>query len=306
MAFSGRMLDATYVQFLFQNEVDLLSVQRRELWLFNNWFVANHRWEPAPVLNFVTTIDLWVQMRGIPLLYVCEETALEIAHEIGEIITLDFHDATMTQIAYIRVRVRIGITDRLRFFQRITFDSGETALIRFQYERLRRICSSCFRVTHHRNYCPYRPRLPNYGRERAVFHDERLRSSMNSQSQMTESSFPAPVLPPPRIVTPPLNHGEFLAAHPNFPAPREGLNHQGRGTYYQGLCQGQQVSTDSNITPSVGTALSTGSRRVFEVGQSSRGVETRETRKRQEEKGTHDEQDKAHMKGGILNPPKKR
>jgi len=70
-------------------------------------------------------------MRGIPLPYVCEETSLEIAHELGEIITLDFHDATTTQIAYIRVRVRIGITDRLRFFQRITFDSGETALIRF-------------------------------------------------------------------------------------------------------------------------------------------------------------------------------
>ena len=89
-------------------------------------------------------------MRGIPLIYVCEETVMEIAQELGEIVHLDFHEATTTQIAYIRVRVRFGITDRLRFFQRIIFDSGETATIRFQYERLRRICSSCFRITHNR------------------------------------------------------------------------------------------------------------------------------------------------------------
>ncbi|CAL9242843.1 unnamed protein product [Arabidopsis halleri] len=39
----GRVLDATYVQFLFQSEIDLLSIQRREPWVFNNWFVAMQR-----------------------------------------------------------------------------------------------------------------------------------------------------------------------------------------------------------------------------------------------------------------------
>ncbi|KAL9840628.1 hypothetical protein AtNW77_Chr2g0230761 [Arabidopsis thaliana] len=194
----GRILDATYVQLLFQTEIYLLSVQRREVWLFNNWFVASQRWEAAPSLNFVTTIDLWVQMRGIPILYVFEKTELEIAQELGEIISLDFHDATSTQIAYIRVRVRFGITDRLRFFQRITFESGETALIRFQYERLRRICS-CFRFTHNLNYYPYRQRFQSIDRERAVFRDSVLRSSFNSQSQMTDSSLQVPLHPPPRV-----------------------------------------------------------------------------------------------------------
>jgi len=37
-----------------------------------------------------------VQMRGIPLLYICEETVVEIAQGLGEIISLDFHDATIT------------------------------------------------------------------------------------------------------------------------------------------------------------------------------------------------------------------
>ena len=113
----GRVLDATYVQFLFVNEIDLMRVQRRVLWLFNNWFVAATRWEVALAHNFVTTIDLWVQIRGIPLPYISEETVLEIAQDLGEIISLDFHEATSPQIAYIRVRVCFGITDRLKFFR---------------------------------------------------------------------------------------------------------------------------------------------------------------------------------------------
>ena len=113
----GRVLDATYVQFLFVNEIDLMRVQRRELWLFNNWFVAATRWEVALAHNFVTTIDLWVQIRGIPLPYISEETVLEIAQDLGEIISLDFQEATSPQIAYIRVRVCFGITDRLKFFR---------------------------------------------------------------------------------------------------------------------------------------------------------------------------------------------
>ncbi|KAL9277762.1 hypothetical protein AtEden1_Chr00c002g0322611 [Arabidopsis thaliana] len=131
-----------------------------EPWIFNNWFVASTRWDAAPALNF-----LWRLLRNW-----------------GEIVHLDFHEATTTQIAYIRVRVRFGITDRLRFFQRIIFDSGETTTIRFQYERLRRICSSCFRITHNREYCPYRQRPHSIARERAMFRDTVMRSTMNSQS----------------------------------------------------------------------------------------------------------------------------
>ncbi|CAA0268660.1 unnamed protein product [Arabidopsis thaliana] len=212
----GRVLDATYVQFLFQNEIDLMMVQRREPWLFNNWFVAATIWEVAPAHNFVTTIDLWVQIRGISLSYVSEETVMEIAQDLGEIIMLDYHDATLAHIAYIRVRVRFGITDRLKFFWRIIFDSGETATIRFQYERLRRLCSSCFRFTHNRAYCPYRQRPLSIARERALFSDCVRRSSMNSQSQMTDSTFPVPWTPPLRVAPPPLNHAEFEAAYPHL------------------------------------------------------------------------------------------
>jgi len=295
----GRILDATYVQFLFQNEIDLQSVQRREPWLFNNWFVATQRWELAPALNFVTSIDLWVQIRGIPLSYVCEETALDIARDLGEVIMLDHHDATSTQITYIRVRVRFGITNRLRFFQRIIFNSGEVVTIRFQYERLRRICSSCFRFTHYKAYCPYRPRPHSIARERAAFRDSVHRSSLNSQSQMTETSFPAPVTPPPRIAQPQLNPEELRAAYPYYASVRDTHTlHVGESSTAR-----QQWSSGSSTTPTRADLPNHGNNRVFEVGQSSR---RQEVRREAEDPRLQTRQNSASRMGEILKPPKKR
>ncbi|KAL9280180.1 hypothetical protein AtEden1_Chr5g0105051 [Arabidopsis thaliana] len=298
----GRILDATYVQFLFQNEIDLMMVQRREPWLFNNWFVAATRWEVAPAHNFVTTIDLWVQIRGIPLPYVSEETVMEIAQDLGEVLMLDYHDTTSIQIAYIRVRVRFGITDRLRFFQRIVFDSGETATIRFQYERLRRICSSCFRFTHNRAYCPYRPRPLSIARERALFRDSVHRSSMNSQSQMTDSSFPIPQTPPPKLSHPPLNHDEFVAAYPHLDSGRnDHIRCEGESSNFR-----QDLSSASNsITPRREPQYLT-DRRHFEPGQSSRRHDVRDLRRGSERIGNLNQQNYVQRSGGILKPPKKR
>ncbi|OAO94820.1 hypothetical protein AXX17_AT5G21950 [Arabidopsis thaliana] len=280
-----RILDATYVQFLFQNEVDMLSVHRREPWIFNNWFVASTRWEPAPAINFVTTIDLWVQMRGIPLIYVCKETAMEIAQDLGEIIHLDFQEATTTQIAYIRVRVRFGINDRLMFFQRVIFDSGETVTIRFQYERLKRICSSCFRITHNRDYCPYRQRHHSIARERAMFRDTVMRSSMNSQSQLTENSFPAPVTPLPRVATPPVNHDELRAAMSCFVSTRRLHRHH----HY----------SDSNRYLVANDRTNQEGRSSFEVGESSTRHEDCELRQREETARQFNQQERAQRMRGA-------
>ncbi|CAL9239195.1 unnamed protein product, partial [Arabidopsis halleri] len=324
----GPILDATYVQFLFETEVDLLSVQRWEPWLFNNWCVASQRWEVLPAVDFRTSTDLWVQMRGIPLVYVCEETAIEI----GQIITLDYHDGISTQIAFIRVRVRISITERLRFFQRITFDSGESALISFQYERLRKICSSCFRLTHHRNFCPYRqpPVLirnveghPRNGRDRVVLRDDLHRSELNSQSLMSNNSISAPCYHPPRVATPPLNPEELAAASPYFPRSRTTSVQSLAALLPKGSTRRHLPYSDSNITPSTGCEISSKATKVFEVSESSKRCEARDSgntiekgdsskRKNMEVLKKNNDERNMKKKGsepnarGILKPPKKR
>ncbi|CAL9225604.1 unnamed protein product, partial [Arabidopsis halleri] len=82
---------------------------------------------PGP--DFLTFIDLWVQVRGIPLPYVSELTVSFIANTLGPVMELDFNEETTTCITFIRVKVRICFTDRLRFFRRVRFESREGAMI---------------------------------------------------------------------------------------------------------------------------------------------------------------------------------
>jgi len=74
---------------------------------------------------------------------------------LGPVMGVDFNEETSTQIAFIRVKVRISITDRLRFFRRVRFESREGAMIGFEYEQLRRICSNCCRINHDVDHCPF-------------------------------------------------------------------------------------------------------------------------------------------------------
>ncbi|CAL9247412.1 unnamed protein product [Arabidopsis halleri] len=151
----GRILDDRSVQFRFRYESDLLAVLRRTPCLFNDWFVALQRWQDFPGPDFLTFIDLWVQVRGIPLPYLSELTVSFIAGTLGPVVELDFNEVTSTHVAFIRVKVRIVFTDRLRFFRRVRFESRETAMIGFEYERLRRICTNCCRINHQTENCPF-------------------------------------------------------------------------------------------------------------------------------------------------------
>ena len=139
----------------FRSGLDLALAILRGPWLFNQWFVALQRWEDFPRAHFLTYIDLWVQVRGIPVLYVSTMTVRFIASTLEPVMGLDFDEETSTQIAFIRVKVRISVLDRLRFFRRVRFESRGAAIIGFEYERLQRICSNCCRINHDVDHCPY-------------------------------------------------------------------------------------------------------------------------------------------------------
>jgi len=133
----------------------LAAVLRRTPWIFNDWFVALQRWQDFLRPDFLTFIDLWVQVRGIPLPYLSELTMSFIAGTLGPVLELDFNQDTSTYVAFIRVKIRLVFTDRLRFFRRVRFESREGAMIGFEYEKLRRICTNCYRITHQVNNCPF-------------------------------------------------------------------------------------------------------------------------------------------------------
>ena len=134
------------------------------------------------------------------------------------------------------------------------------------------------------------------------FYDSVQRSTMNSQSQMTESSFPVPMTPPPRVDPPQVNQNEFEVAYPQLATATNANN-----TYVgESSTSRQDLSSGSNNFQPRRTTHFTDHRRCFEVGQSSRRNQDRESRRDTDRVRTHPHFDHVQRSGGILKPPKKR
>jgi len=160
-------------------------------------------------------------------------------------------------------------------------------------------------------------------RTRAALHEELCRSDMNSQSQLSDDSFPAPITPPPRTATPPLNSAELAAARlylfPSRTATPQNL-----------MVEKPQMATltprfrsESHLSPPIADEVTSRFSRILEIGESSRRAEIGEGSRPTEEgdsskrKTTQVEQPEAVRRnqkqkvtelkeGGILKPPKKR
>ncbi|XP_019095545.1 PREDICTED: uncharacterized protein At4g02000-like [Camelina sativa] len=175
-------------------------------------------------MDFLTSIDLWVQIRGIPLPYVSEASVLFIAKTLGEVVHVDFNEETSTQIDFIIVKIGIGLTDHLRFFRNVRFESGKGAMIGFEYEKLMKICTNCSLINHDSVHCPY-PVPPVYHDDvldvpvAQVFEEgegSNIYSFLNEKpsSQSSELSSFSSISQPPRPANHVPNLKEFLAAHP--------------------------------------------------------------------------------------------
>lgn len=231
---------------------------------------------------------------------------------------VDFNEATSTQITFIRVWIRFGVTDSLRFFRRFSFRPGESVLICFQYERLRRLCSICFRMTNDRVHCPFLPsnriapsvfRRNNQVRRAEI--DVLNRSNLNSQSQNSDRSFPMPRTPPPRVNVPPPNAEEFAVMSPYFQS--SGLRNFRQVEVpipqYESSRR-MQSEMGSSITPSSDSEATAKISKKFEVSETSKKFDIGESSKRQRQDLSNDmdkkEKQKVQDYGGFQIPPKKR
>ncbi|KAG7583855.1 Zinc knuckle CX2CX4HX4C [Arabidopsis suecica] len=86
-----------------------------------------------------------------------------IANTLGAVVTLDFNEETTTQINFLRVKIRLDITERLRFFRRACFEPREGAMVGFEYEKLKRVFTNRCRMNHQASHCLYLapPVVPN-------------------------------------------------------------------------------------------------------------------------------------------------
>ncbi|KAG7593406.1 Reverse transcriptase domain [Arabidopsis thaliana x Arabidopsis arenosa] len=153
----GIALPNDQFQFIFDYESDLLTVLEAGAWTYNDWSMTLERWVETPPEDYLKVLPLWIRLRHIPVNYNTKDTISEIAEHIGQVTHVAFDPLKPQSRGFVRVRVLFDVNKPLRNAREVTLPTGEVVSIGIEYERIRKRCYQCQRLTHDKESCPFNP-----------------------------------------------------------------------------------------------------------------------------------------------------
>lgn len=107
--------------------------------------------------DYLKILPLWIRLRNIPVNYYMVETFEEIAECIGQVITVAFDPLKPQSKGFVRVQILFDVNKPLWNSKEVELPTGEMVAIGIEYERVRKRCFQCQRLTHDRTRCPLNP-----------------------------------------------------------------------------------------------------------------------------------------------------
>ncbi|KAL0728063.1 hypothetical protein Bca4012_024156 [Brassica carinata] len=151
----GVALSKDRFQFIFKYEQDLLDILNRGAHTSNQWSIALERWVERPPSDYLQFIEVWVQMRNIPVNHYTKAALTDLAEFAGQVIEVAFDPDKPQTKDYIRAKIKFDVSKPLRRYKTVNVPGGEVVKILYDYERLQKRCYTCQRLTHEQSSCPF-------------------------------------------------------------------------------------------------------------------------------------------------------
>ncbi|XP_013594457.1 PREDICTED: uncharacterized protein LOC106302505 [Brassica oleracea var. oleracea] len=151
----GIALSREKFQFIFKREEDLQTVLSDRPWSFIFWTMLLERWTESPPNDFLTKFEVWIRIRNIPSNYYTIDTMFEMAKAIGEVKVVAYDPKVSQKADFIRAQVIFDISKPAREEKIFNLSAGKSVAISYEYEKIRKKCFHCFRLTHEKVQCPW-------------------------------------------------------------------------------------------------------------------------------------------------------
>jgi len=151
---TGISLTSERFQFIFDSKHDLEDVLAKGVHTYNDWSIVVDRWYENPPDDYLRFMLVWVQIWNIPVNYYTEKAITKLGDLIGEVKEVVFNPVEPQLHEFVRVNVLFDVSRPLRRSKVINFKNGDTATVRFHYERIQKRCYECQRLTHEKDLCP--------------------------------------------------------------------------------------------------------------------------------------------------------
>ena len=127
--------------FIFDNKSDVDRVLHDEPWSYDKHVVLLQFYSKTlPLRELVFRESLfWVQVHDIPITYMNPTMAKELCSVIGKVIYM-LGGPTLGGQGFMRVRVRVDVTQPLCCGRVVTMENGEQSWVVFKCERLPNLC----------------------------------------------------------------------------------------------------------------------------------------------------------------------
>lgn len=120
---------------------------------FNEWTLAIERWVENPPTDYLQFIEVWVQIRNIPVNHYTIPTITMLGEFVGQVVEVAF-DPSKSQITeYVRVKVKFDVSKPVCRSKNINFKEGMVNIL-YDFERIQKRCYFCQRLTHEQEACP--------------------------------------------------------------------------------------------------------------------------------------------------------
>nr|POE60794.1 uncharacterized protein CFP56_44005 [Quercus suber] len=136
----------------FLAKEDMEAVLRRGPWFIGEHFLSIRPWEPFfnPEVANVSSIAVWVRLYKLPIELYEAEVLKQIGEAIGKVLRIDTHTALESRGKYARMCIQVDVGKPL--INTVLIGKFEQAVA---YEGINKLCFSCGRISHKKEFCPY-------------------------------------------------------------------------------------------------------------------------------------------------------
>ena len=140
-------------QFVFELETNIQSVMKHEFWTFDDWGMVMERWQEVPPANFLQTVLILIRIHKIPVNYFTFKTMDAVAGAIRYVKVIEYDPEKPHLLEYVRVQVIMDLQNPLRDTKLVNLPKGCSATVDIKYERVRKKCFHCLRLSHEKQKC---------------------------------------------------------------------------------------------------------------------------------------------------------
>ncbi|XP_019088516.1 PREDICTED: uncharacterized protein LOC104724870 [Camelina sativa] len=151
----GVALSRDRFQFIFKYEEDINEILKTKVWTQDDWGVVMERWVEDPPANYLMFLPVWIRLRNLPVNHYMKETIREIAGCVGQVLELPFEEKEAQSKDYVRVKILLDVSKGLKIFKELQLPNGSIVKIGIDYQRIRKRCFQCQRLTHDKSRCPF-------------------------------------------------------------------------------------------------------------------------------------------------------